>query len=76
MAEYSKRTVQGIFKNYKRMNRQLKTQLKDMGLNVQLSKGNHWKIMNKQSGRCVYIPLTPSDWRAGRNVAKYVSDIL
>ena len=71
-----KKEVQRIFKDYHRLDHGMKKELKKLGLTVSKSGKDHWKVENERNGNSTFLPNTPSDWRSGRNCAKYVYLIL
>ena len=76
MSSEDRRRVRLLFKNYKRMNHNFKRTLKEFGLIVTESGGNHWRLENPDNWKITFIPQTPSDWRSGKNTAHYVCEIL
>lgn len=53
----------------------LTKQAVEQGFTVERSKSGHWKITNPNTGRMVFIPSTPSDWRAVLNAASTLKKI-
>lgn len=76
MRTEDKNEIYQAFKSYKRMNHNSLKVLNKVGLTITTSGGNHFKIENKATGKCVFIPVSPSDRRSGRNAAKNICKIL
>lgn len=48
--------------------RQFIRRVQDLGLKVEMTRGNHHRVRDPDSGRVLTsLPLTPSDWRGLRN---------
>lgn len=69
----SKETLKLLFKNYRRMDRRLCSQLKKMGIEVEKGK-KHWIL--HVNGNCFTCSSTASDHRAGINLAQSMARCL
>lgn len=74
--EEFKAEVQKLFRDYKSMNSRMKQALEHMGFEV-ISDNKNYKIVFHQDSRyIVCFAKTPSDWRAGRNIARDICNLI
>lgn len=69
MSEKEKKNLKQILRNYNRMDRQTRRRLNAMGIQVADSKNHYHLVYN---GKHYIIAKTPSDHRAGMNVAAII----
>ncbi len=74
--ETLKAEIQSLFKDYKKMNEQIRNELERMGFEI-VSEKNHYKIRFREDNRyTVTFAKTPSDHRAGMNIARDICNLL
>ncbi len=76
LSEKHKQRVKAVFKGYKNMSGAMKQELLDLGMTIS-EDGKHYKLKYKDDPRyMVTIAKTPSDSRAGNNVAALINKIM
>ena len=71
-----KEEIQHLFRDYKSMNSRLKQSLQRMGFEI-VSDNSNYKIIFHHDGRyTICFAKTPSDWRAGRNIARDIRNLI
>lgn len=71
-----KSQIQNLFRSYTSMNPKLKGALETMGFEI-VAKSNHYKIVFRDDPRYTFtFAKTPSDRRAGRNIARDICNKL
>ena len=71
-ADFVKKEIKQLLKNYKKMDKKTKSRLHELGFEI-TADGKHYKITHP-SNREMIVTLgkTVSDFRAGRNTARYL----
>ncbi|MGJ3249051.1 MAG: hypothetical protein ACFE0I_23635 [Elainellaceae cyanobacterium] len=71
-----KSEIQYLFRSYTNMNAKTKNALEAMGFEI-IAQSNHYKIVFRDDPRYTFaFAKTPSDWRAGRNIARDICNKL
>lgn len=73
--ESMKTEIQALFRDYQSMSRGMRKSLERLGFEI-VSDNNHYKIVFWGDRRYTYsFAKTPSDWRAGRNIARDICNL-
>ncbi|NJP11694.1 MAG: hypothetical protein HC866_21325 [Leptolyngbyaceae cyanobacterium RU_5_1] len=74
--EEIKTEIQNLFRDYRSMNSSTRNTLERMGFQI-VSENNNYKIIFHGDSRyMIAFAKTPSDWRAGRNIASNICNLL
>ncbi|MCM1981636.1 hypothetical protein [Lyngbya confervoides] len=74
--EEFKAEIQNLFRDYKSMNSRTRKALKRLGFEIVSDNSNYKMIFQQDSRYTVSFSKTPSDWRAGRNIASDICNLI
>lgn len=70
--DFVKKEIKNLLKNYRKMDKKTRLRLNELGFEI-VSDRNHYKITHPSSSNMIVtLGKTVSDYRAGRNTARYL----
>lgn len=75
-SDFMKKEIKQLLKNYRKMDKKTRLRLNELGFII-TSDGKHYKITHTSNcSMKVTLGKTVSDYRAGRNTAKYLCTLI